>query len=134
MGRNIVLPYVDGDRVRYIGPVNDKQKCALLGEAAAFLMPILWEEPFGLVMAEAMACGTPVLGLARGAVPEVVEHGITGFVEQDVDGLVSAVDRLPSLCRSACRARAEHLYSDTAVVNSYLATYQEMIARARKRA
>jgi glycosyltransferase involved in cell wall biosynthesis len=127
-----VMPQVDGDCVRYIGPVDDKQKNALLGEAAAFLMPILWEEPFGIVMAEAMACGTPVLGLARGAVPEVVEHGVTGFVECDIHGLVSAVNRLPSLDRSACRARVEALYSNRAVVTSYIAHYRTLIAQRQK--
>ena len=125
-----VMPHVDGDRVRYIGPVDDEQKNALLGNAAAFLMPILWEEPFGIVMAEAMACGTPVIGLSRGAVPEVVEHRVTGFVERDIDGLVAAVDRLQSLDRSACRARVEHLYSDDAVVQSYLSLYSELLPRS----
>lgn len=124
-----VLPHVDGDRVRYIGPVDDKQKNALLGEAEAFLMPILWEEPFGIVMAEALACGTPVLGLARGAVPEVVEHGVTGFVERDIDGLVAAVDHLPSLERSACRARCKRLFSAEAVVQGYLSVYAQMLPR-----
>ena len=122
-----VLPHVDGDRVRYIGPVDDVQKNTLLGDAAAFLMPILWEEPFGIVMAEAMACGTPVLGLSRGAVPEVVQHGVTGFVERDIDGLVAAIGHLATLDRSVCRARVEHLFSDTAVVNGYLAVYHEML-------
>lgn len=127
-----VLPHVDGDRVRYIGSVDDEQKNALLGDAAALLMPILWEEPFGIVMAEAMACGTPVIGLARGAVPEVIDQGVTGFVEEDIAGLVSAVDRLPSLERHACRKRAENLYSHTAVVNAYLNTYRRMIASSRR--
>ncbi len=124
-----VMPHVDGDRVRYIGPVDDEQKNVLLGEAAAFLMPILWEEPFGIVMAEALACGTPILGLHRGAVPEVVEHSVTGFVEQDIDGLVAAVDRLPSLNRSACRARCERLFSAEAVVQGYLSVYAQMLPR-----
>lgn len=127
-----VLPHVDGDRARYIGPVDDKQKNALLGVAAAFLMPILWEEPFGIVMAEALACGTPVLGLSRGAVPEVVEHGVTGFVEHDIDGLVAAVDRLPSLDRSACRKRVEALYSDEVVVMEYESHYRELILQQQK--
>ncbi len=127
-----VMPHVDGDWVRYIGPVDDEQKNALLGEAAAFLMPILWEEPFGIVMAEAMACGTPVLGLARGAVPEVVKHGVTGFVERDLDGLVAAVDRIPSLDRCACRERVETLYSDEAVVATYEAHYRSLIAQRQR--
>jgi len=129
-----VLPHVDGDRVRYIGPVDDVQKNELLGKAAAFLMPILWDEPFGIVMAEALACGTPVLGLSRGAVLEVVQHGMTGFVESDVEGLVEAVDRLPSLDRNACRARVEAIYSDDAVVAGYEALYQAMIAERHKAA
>ena len=127
-----VLPHVDGDRIRYIGPVDDEQKNALLGEAAALLMPILWEEPLGIVMVEAMACGTPVLGLARGAVPEVVMHGKTGFVERDVDGLVAAVHHLSTLSRSGCRAAVEERYSDKAVVAAYEAHYRTLLSRQQK--
>ena len=123
-----VRPWVDGTQIQYIGPVDDAQKNQLLQSAAAFLMPILWEEPFGIVMAEAMACGTPVLGLNRGAVPEVVAHGVTGFVEQDVQGLVAAVGRIVTLDRAACRQRVEQLFSETAVVEDYLAVYAEMLA------
>jgi glycosyltransferase involved in cell wall biosynthesis len=126
-----VAPHVDGERIRYIGPVDDRQKNALLGRARALLMPILWEEPFGIVMAEAMACGTPVLGLARGAVPEVVEDGVTGFVRDDVEGLVAAVAAIGSVSRAACRARAERHFSDRAVVEGYLAVYQEMVGGRR---
>ena len=126
-----VLPHVDGDRVRYVGPVDDIQKNALLGNSAALLMPILWDEPFGIVMAEAMACGTPVLGMARGAVPEVVQHGLTGFVEHDVDGLVADVARLPEIDRSACRTRVEELYSDKTVVDGYEALYYSLVEHRR---
>jgi glycosyltransferase involved in cell wall biosynthesis len=129
-----VAPHIDGQAVTYVGPVDDKAKNALLGRARAFLMPILWEEPFGIVMAEALACGTPVLGLARGAVPEVVEHGVNGFVAEDVEGLVSAVARLPEISRADCRKRAERLFSETAVVENYLAVYREMLAGAGARA
>jgi glycosyltransferase involved in cell wall biosynthesis len=92
-------------------------------------MPILWEEPFGIVMAEALACGTPVLGLRRGAVPEVVEDGVTGFVRGDVDGLVDAVGRLGELDRRACRERAERMFSDHAIVEAYLDVYRKLIGR-----
>jgi glycosyltransferase involved in cell wall biosynthesis len=119
-----VLSQVDGERIRYIGAVNDTAKNQLLGSAAAFLMPILWDEPFGIVMAEAMACGTPVLGLARGAVPEVVDDGVTGFVSGDVAGLVAAVDHLGEISRAACRARVERFYSDQAVVEAYERLYR----------
>lgn len=122
-----VMPHVDGEQISYIGPVDDAQKNELLGKAAAFLMPILWDEPFGIVMAEAMACGTPVLGLCRGAVPEVVQHGVTGFVENDLDALVHSVTLLPELDRKACRRRVERLYSDEAVVDAYEALYRQLI-------
>jgi glycosyltransferase involved in cell wall biosynthesis len=128
-----VAPHVDRDRVRYVGPVDDAAKNALLGEAAAFLMPILWEEPFGIVMAEAMACGTPVLGLRRGAVPEVVEHGVTGFVADTAEELAAYVAQIDTLPRSASRARVEALYSDDAVADGYLHVYDRMIDGMRRR-
>jgi glycosyltransferase involved in cell wall biosynthesis len=129
-----IVPHLDGERVTYVGPVNDSQKNELLGRARALLMPILWEEPFGIVMAEAMACGTPVLGLGRGAVPEVIEHGVTGFIAGDLDGLVGAVARLVEIDRAACRARVERFFSDAAVTEGYLSVYHDMLAaRARRR-
>jgi glycosyltransferase involved in cell wall biosynthesis len=121
-----VRPWVDGSLVTYVGPVDDVQKNVLLGRARAFLMPILWEEPFGIVMAEALACGTPVIGLARGAVPEVVQDGVSGFVREDVEGMVEAVGRAGEIDRAACRASAERSFSDRAVVEGYLAVYRQM--------
>lgn len=123
-----VRPHLDDKQFTYVGPVDDTQKNELLGRASAFLMPILWEEPFGIVMAEAMACGTPVLGLNRGAVPEVVDNGTTGFVEEDTEGLVAAVGRLDRIRRSACRERVEQLFSDRSTVEGYLGVYSEMLA------
>ncbi len=120
--------HIDEEQIRYIGPVNDAQKNDLLGRSAAFLMPILWEEPFGIVMAEAMACGTPVLGLRRGAVPEVVADGVTGFVVDTVDELVVATDRVHVIDRAACRARVEQLYSDAAVTDGYIKVYRQMVS------
>ena len=128
----VIAPHVDGEAVRFVGPVNDAQKNVLLGDAAAFLMPILWEEPFGIVMAEAMACGTPVLGLARGAVPEVVVDGETGYVTETVDALADAARLVDRLDRADSRARVERLYSEDAVVDAYLDVYRAMIARRRR--
>ena len=125
-----VMPHVDGEQVRYIGPVNDAQKNVLLGQAAAFLMPILWDEPFGIVIAEALACGTPVLGLRRGAVPEVVDDGVTGFVRDTLDELVAAAAALPTQSRASCRAAVEARYSETVVVDGYEAVYRRAAARA----
>lgn len=131
--QQLIAPHVDGDRVTYIGPVDDAQKNALLGEAAAFLMPILWDEPFGIVMAEALACGTPVLGLRRGAVPEVVEDGVSGYVRDTADELVTAVAQIGALDRAACRARVTAHYSAQAVVEGYLAVYAALVARGRRK-
>lgn len=124
-----VAPSLDGDNVRYIGPVNDAQKNELLGSAFAFLMPILWEEPFGIVMAEAMACGAPVVGFRRGAAPEVIENGVTGFIVDTVEEMAAAVGRIGELSRAAARERVEVLYSDRAVADGYLAVYEDMIRR-----
>lgn len=124
-----VKPHLDGERITYVGPVDDQQKNVLLGSAAAFLMPILWEEPFGIVMAEALACGTPVLGLRRGAVPEVVEDGVSGYVRDDVDGLVAAVGRIGELDRSNSRDRAERMFSDHAIVEAYVDVYRQLLGR-----
>ena len=123
-----IRPSIDGDRIVYIGPVDDRQKNALLGSAAAFLMPILWEEPFGIVMAEALACGTPVLGLRRGAVPEIVDDGVTGFVRDDVDGLVDCVAQIGNLRRADCRSAAEQRFSDRVIVDEYLRVYAALLA------
>jgi glycosyltransferase involved in cell wall biosynthesis len=122
-----IAPHVDGKRVSYIGPVNDAEKNTILGGAKALLMPILWEEPFGIVMAEAMACGTPVIGFRRGAVPEVIEDGVTGFVADDFNELISDVMRISQINRAACRSRAERLFSEDVVVNGYLGIYHEML-------
>jgi glycosyltransferase involved in cell wall biosynthesis len=123
----VVRPQIDDAQISYIGPVDDAQKNKLLGGARAFLMPILWEEPFGIVMAEALACGAPVLGLRRGAVPEIVEEGVTGFVSDDVDGLVEAVARIGQIDRKQCRRVAEQRYSEEAVVGGYLSVYRQML-------
>jgi glycosyltransferase involved in cell wall biosynthesis len=126
-----VRPSIDGKKISYIGPVNDTQKNELLGVAGALLMPILWDEPFGIVMAEAMACGTPVLGTRRGAVPEVVVDGVTGAVRDDVDGLVAAVAQLATIDRIACRRRVEEMYSEDSIVEGYLEVYRRQVARRR---
>lgn len=122
--REQIDPYLDDGQIRYVGPVDDEEKNELLGRAAAFLMPIEWEEPFGIVMAEAMACGTPVIGTRRGAVPEVVEDGVTGFVGDTTDDLVRAVGQIDTLDRAATRERCEQRFSDKAIVDAYEDLYE----------
>jgi glycosyltransferase involved in cell wall biosynthesis len=124
-----VMAHVDGEQIIYIVSVDDAAKNTLLGQARAFLMPILWEEPYGIVMAEALACGTPVVGLNRGAVPEVVEDGVTGFVRDDISGLVDALSNLNSLSRAACRADAQARFSAAPIVSAYEAIYHKAVER-----
>jgi glycosyltransferase involved in cell wall biosynthesis len=127
-----IAPALDGDRVRYVGPVDDVQKSKLLGESTALLMPIEWEEPFGIVMAEAMACGTPVIAFARGSVPEVVRHGVNGFVCNNVAEAASLVTKLGNIDRATVRQDAESRFSSETIVSAYEAIYREAIAATSK--
>jgi glycosyltransferase involved in cell wall biosynthesis len=124
-----IAPHVDGHRVQFVGAVDDEAKNMWLGRAAALLMPIEWEEPFGIVMAEAMACGTPVIGFARGSVPEVVRDGVTGFVCRTVAEAAAAVARLPALDRRAARADCEARFSGRAIADEYERLYGELLTR-----
>jgi glycosyltransferase involved in cell wall biosynthesis len=113
-----VRPHL-GPKVCFVGPADADFKRELFGGAAALLFPISWEEPFGLVMVEAMACGTPVVALDRGSVPEVVVDGVTGFVVRDVDGLAAAVRKVGDLDRSACRRHVEEHFDMPCMVDGY---------------
>jgi glycosyltransferase involved in cell wall biosynthesis len=103
----------------YIGPVDDAQKNELLGRAAALLVPVQWDEPFGIVFVEALACGTPVISCPSGALPEIVEHGVNGFLVEKPEGLAGAVARVGSIQRTKCRASAEALFSRERVCQAY---------------
>jgi len=122
-----VAPYLDGDQICYVGTVDDAGKSELLGRCAAFLMPIEWEEPFGIVMAEAMACGTPVIAFNRGSVPEVVRDGINGFRCQGIDEAVAAVAKLDQIDRGAVRADCENRFSSDFVTRAYESLLFEMV-------
>src|SRR5581483_7524136 len=122
-----IRPMIDGKHVEYIGEINESQKPAFLSGAVALLMPILWPEPFGLVMIEAMACGTPVIAFNRGSVPEVIENGVTGFVVEDELGAVGAVDRLSHLSRQTIRRRFEERFTARRMAQDYLAAYRSLM-------
>jgi len=124
-----IEPRIDGKQITYVGEIDDVQKNKLLGQSAALLMPIEWEEPFGIVMVEALACGTPVIGFKRGAVPEVVEDGVNGFICQTKEAMAAAVGRLKEINRSKCRRIAEERFSDRVVVDQYLTLYKDLITR-----
>ncbi len=121
----VIALAIDGDRVRYLGPVNDEQKNELLGKASALLMPIEWEEPFGIVMIEAMACGTPVIAFARGSVPEVVRPGVNGFVCRSVGEASAAVSHIVEMNRARVREDVESRFDAKSIVDSYERLYQE---------
>jgi glycosyltransferase involved in cell wall biosynthesis len=127
-----IEPHLDGTDVTYLGPVGDAQKNDLLGGAAAFLMPVLWDEPFGIVMAEALACGTPVIGLNRGAVPEVVQDGVNGFVCCSVEEMAARVGAIQSINRGACREIMEHRFSDRVMVDAYEALYRSIARKSEE--
>jgi glycosyltransferase involved in cell wall biosynthesis len=121
--RDMIKPQVDGRTVEYVGSVNDTQKDELLGRAAALIVPIQWDEPFGIVFAEALACGTPVISCPRGALPEIVRPGIDGFLGTTIAELVAFVAQLGELSRGACRARAEEAFSGNVIVPQYEELY-----------
>jgi glycosyltransferase involved in cell wall biosynthesis len=123
-----IAPHVDGEEIRYLGPVDDDQKNALLGRASALLMPIEWDEPFGIVMVEAMACGTPVVAFDRGSVREVVREGVNGFIVSDRESAVEALTRIPSLDRSTVRRDAEDRFGAETIVSDYERLYQSVLS------
>ncbi|MGH8902685.1 MAG: glycosyltransferase family 4 protein [Egibacteraceae bacterium] len=123
-----IAPHVDGDRVRYLGSVGPAERDRLLGNAAGLLHLVNFDEPFGLSMVEAMACGTPVIATRRGSVPEVVAHQETGFVIDDLDQAVAAAGRLDEIDRSACRRRVETRFSVERMVEDYQAVYRRLLA------
>ncbi|NTU78992.1 MAG: glycosyltransferase family 4 protein [Chloroflexales bacterium] len=124
-----VWPLLDDDRVRYIGPVGPEQRDEILGHATALLHLIAFDEPFGLSMAEAMACGTPVIAFARGAVPEIVRHGETGFIVGTLAEAVHAVDAAALLDRGAIHRYAAAAFSQERMVDAYLGLYAQLLDR-----
>ena len=122
----VIRPLLRHPLVDYLGEVGEADKGAFLGGAAALLFPIDWPEPFGLVMIEAMACGTPVIAYARGSVPEIVEHGRTGFLVEGVDEAVAAVHRLGELDRALIRQRFEQRFTLRRMATDYLSVYASL--------
>lgn len=123
-----VAPHLGKDGIEWIGEVGDVRKNELLGQAAAMIVPIRWNEPFGIVFPEALACGTPVITCARGALPEILDEGRTGFFITGVEDGVTAVQRLPQLSRAACRQAAEKRFSLGVVAPRYLDIYRSMLS------
>ncbi|HEX6011595.1 MAG TPA: glycosyltransferase family 4 protein [Geminicoccaceae bacterium] len=123
-----IAPLLDHALVEFVGEIDDTAKQRALGDALGLLFPIDWPEPFGLTMIEAMACGTPVIALRRGSVPEVLEHGLTGFIVDSVEEAVEAVRWVSSLDRHAIRRRFEERFTAERMARDYLALYQRLPA------
>jgi glycosyltransferase involved in cell wall biosynthesis len=123
----LIKPLLNHPGIEYVGEIGEAEKDEFLGNAAALLFPIDWPEPFGLVMIEALACGTPVIARLHGAVPEVLEQGMTGFVIKDIPGAVQAVKRIPRLSRKKCRQVFEERFTSARMAKDYVAIYQRLI-------
>ena len=117
---------LDDPLVEYVGEIGEADKAAFLGDAAAVLFPVDWPEPFGLVMIEAMACGTPTIAWQCGSVPEVIDEGLTGFIVNSIDDAVAAAKRVPELSRARCRQRFEERFSVERMARDYVCVYEQM--------
>ena len=123
-----VKPHLSDDIV-YVGELGhwSKEKLQLFSRAKGFLFPIQWDEPFGIVMAEAMACGTPVVTFKRGSTPEVIAHGITGFVVETMEEFIDAVEHIDEISPQACRERAENMFTVSSMVDNYERVYMKVL-------
>ena len=124
---NDILPLVDGPGVEFIGEINEREKTKFLGEAAALLFPVDWPEPFGLVMIEAMSCGTPVLAFRSGSVPEVIEDGVTGNVVESEEEAIAALPAILSYDRRAVRKRFEQRFTATRMAKDHVGIYRQLL-------
>ena len=128
-----IAPLIAAHRnVQFIGEINEHQKAEFLGNARALLFPIDWPEPFGLVMIEAMACGTPVIAFRNGSVPEVIDDGVTGYIVNDIDEAVTAVRRIGELDRAVIRATFDKRFTARRMAQDYVAIYRALAARRRE--
>jgi glycosyltransferase involved in cell wall biosynthesis len=128
--KRVVEPLLSNPHVEWVGEITDKQKNEFLGKAYALLFPIDWPEPFGLVMIEAMACGTPVIAYDRGSVPEVMENGVTGFVVSEIDQAVEAIRRVHDLNRLGCREVFDKRFTVTRMANDYMTLFERISQEA----
>jgi glycosyltransferase involved in cell wall biosynthesis len=124
-----IQPLLDNPLVEYCGEITDGEKDSFLGNALACVFPIDWPEPFGLNMIETMACGTPTIAFGHGSVPEIIADGVTGFVVDDVEQAVKAVEKLPNINRKGCRETFEERFTARRMASDYLEIYEQEICR-----
>jgi glycosyltransferase involved in cell wall biosynthesis len=126
-----IRPLIDGEHVEYLGPIDNEAKNELLASAAALLLPIEWDEPFPVVLPEALLCGTPVMAFRKGGVPEGIEECKTGFVCDSVEEMATLVNRLSEIDRKDCRAEGERRFSASVIARNYLELYCQALASSR---
>jgi glycosyltransferase involved in cell wall biosynthesis len=122
-----IRPLLQDPSIEFLGEIGFPEKDAFLGGAAALLFPVVWPEPFGIVMIEAMACGTPVIAYPQGSVPEVLEDGMTGFLVHDVAEAIEAVQKIPTIDRATCRQRFEERFTSSLMSSHYLQLYETIL-------
>jgi glycosyltransferase involved in cell wall biosynthesis len=123
----LIEPMLDHPLVTYVGEIGDDDKDDFIGNARAFLMPIDWPEPFGLVCIEAFACGTPVVAYGHGAIPEIVEHGVTGYIVHDQEGAIAAARRIGDIDRARCRQAFDRRFTSAVMARNYVDCYRELV-------
>ncbi|HVW53227.1 MAG TPA: glycosyltransferase family 4 protein [Trinickia sp.] len=128
-----IEPLLSQAHVEFVGEIDEARKPEFLSRAKALLFPIDWCEPFGLVMIEAMACGTPVIAFNRGSVPEVIDHAVTGYIVEDVQGAVAALERLPELSREEIRAQFERRFTARTMASNYVKCYETLLEQSAGR-
>ena len=129
----VIRPLLGAPGIEFLGELAEHEKVPFLSDAYALLFPIDWPEPFGLVMIEAMACGTPVIAYRRGSVPEVIEDGVTGFIVESIDEAVTAVERIRDLSRATCRGVFEKRFTSRRMAEDYVGAYRSLIRPAALR-
>ncbi|MFW5870468.1 MAG: glycosyltransferase family 4 protein [Candidatus Sumerlaeota bacterium] len=129
--KKYVEPHIDGEKIQYVGSAGPELRDELLGGAYALLHPINFDEPFGLSVAESMACGTPVLAVKRGSMPEVINDGVSGYLVKNAAEMAEAVSRVPDLDRRACREWVEDKFSEERMIDDYIKVYEAILDRHR---
>lgn len=127
-----IEPHIDGTQIQFIGEVNHEEKVALLRGAKALLSPIKWHEPFGLVNVEAMLCGTPVIGMKRGSLPELISPGISGYVCRSYNEMVRAVRRIDTIDRKKCRQYAERKFSVKRMIDAHERLFERLVQKPKR--
>jgi glycosyltransferase involved in cell wall biosynthesis len=123
----MVEPYIDAANVEYLGPVGPDRRAEVLGQAIALLHLISFDEPFGLSLVESMACGTPVIAFRRGSMPEIIRHGETGYIVDDIEGAINALAAIKSIDRTQCRADVEQRFTSARMARDYVRVYEKIL-------